>query len=180
VSQPQALFERLFGDTPADTVRATAALSAGLESSGSAELAATQEESSALLAGHLDGGLDEAASRALAARLATSPEAFHEATAAADFIDTVKAECVVAPAALVASAMAVPRPTKKQPRPTHWRLTAAMAVLTMAVLAAMMILERPVSKPGDTTLPVATAPAPAAPQLMMPAGNLDTVPLPKK
>jgi hypothetical protein len=190
-ASPSHLFERLFGEVPADIVAATAALSASLDSDGAAELGNTPEDSAALLAAYLDGTLH--GDDAVLALLAASSPAFHEAIAAADFIDAVTMDRSQAPGDIVATALIVPPPARR-PR-WAWRISGAAAVLAMAALAAMLILGRPVSTPGETTVPMAnvplSAPLPAAsgetaplpkarpPQQMMPAGNMDTVPVPK-
>ena len=200
-----SLFERLFGSADGASkdrahARQAADLVAGLKDGDSQELADSPERSTALLAGYLDGGLNEAAQRELHSRLSQSPAAFEEVASADAFMEAVTAARETAPADLVAATLARGRPAAVStvaPKrfPGIWKWSGAVLVLAAAAIAVLVIVGRQ-SVPTDTTAPMTAKIAPgrtAAPQgpavagkvvapsrpAMVPAGNEATVPSPR-
>ncbi len=186
-----ALFERLFGgtdDAAKDSAHAcqTAHLAADLDHGDDhhGELSDSPERSTALLAAYLDGGLDEAKQNDLLARLSQSLTALHELASARAFLGAVAASRETAPADLVASSIAMSRPTatsSSSPRRSFsiWKWSGvALAMAVAAIVAVVIVNRQPV--PTDTTAPITaktipdpeTAPdAPKFAQPQMPKGT---------
>lgn len=199
-----SLFERLFGnadDAPKgnEHARHTAHLASGFDAqrgSGHGELADNPEHSTALMAAYLDGGLNETAQQDIHARLAQSPAALHDLDSADAFLSAITQEPQIAPADLVASVIARNRPTASVSKvaqkriPVFWQWSGALVGLAVAVVAAVIILNRQ-SLPTDVTTPIiaksaqpqtpATAgkDASSSQPAMLPAGAEITVPTSK-
>lgn len=166
-----SLFERLFGGDDAPTGRdcahPTADLTERLDDGrdGGGELADTPERSTALLAAYLDGGLDEAAQQEVAARLAGSPSAYHDAAGADAFLAAVAGAQLAAPADLVASTIARARPSPApmaRQRPMLWKWSAALAVLAAAIAVVVVITHQPMPAARSAPMTAKSLPPPAA------------------
>lgn len=175
---PQRLFERLFGGDEEDSVdpRLAAGLAKAMDVDGDAP-----EMSVSDLAAHLDGALEGEAKERTEAALAGSGQAFQDLASAAGFLDEVSERRHPAPADLVqAAASSVwkgsARPERRWCRPKlAWGFAAAVAI----GLAALLVVSR-MSGPADSKAPLMATPAPerSAKPVMIPAGNMETVPLP--
>lgn len=171
-----SLFERLFGadDEPSgsDCAHPAADLVVRLDDGwdGGGELDGSPERSIALLAAYFDGGLDDAAQQEVAARLAQSPTAYHDAAGADAFLAAVAGAQSTAPADLVASTISRVRPSlapMARRRSILWKWSAALAVLAAAIAVVVIFTHQPM--PADKSVPITakTAPTDALPAPML-------------
>ena len=114
IKQIASLFEQLLGDPEEFAKRPTVADAALAAAHLSATLDAVEPESVpnagagdpiALVAGYLDGGIEDQERRKVEASLATSPAELHDAAASLSFLDDIAARTSAAPADLVDTAI---------------------------------------------------------------------------
>ncbi|CAA6603770.1 hypothetical protein MTBLM1_130022 [Rhodospirillaceae bacterium LM-1] len=172
VNDLHALFERLFGleDSKAAAPKhavgqasGRADISAELDKAegGHAEFADNPDESVAVLAAYLDGGLGDEEMKAIHAKLAHSPAAFGEAEAALAFLDAVQNHSEAPPEKLILTAgsrlpQTVPSASKGvSPKSRFaWWLSGSFAAIAAAIVIAVFIFGH-LQNSGSNSAPVA-------------------------
>lgn len=132
------------------------------------------------MAARLDGGLDGQAQDRFDRALAADGQGYQELAASAQLVDAVAARLVAAPTDLVAQAdlgkpIAAASPARPARRWSRWLWTGGAVLAT--VVAAALLLHRPLPPTGGTG-PTLAAPTQDAPPKMMPAGSLESTPAP--
>lgn len=138
------------------------------------------ETTTAEMAARLDGGLDGQAQDRFDRALAADGPEYQELAASAQLVDAVAARLVAAPADLVkpiAATSPAHLPAQRRParRWSAWLWTGGAVLAT--VVAATLLLHRPPPQSGGTG-PTLAAPTQDAPPKMMPAGSLESTPVP--